>query len=296
MASVDVNTNHKFLRQRDLPLWLLVATIVVASIAASATAVYFWQFGGSLSSKQEVWGQFGEYVGGLLSPLFALAALLGLLYTIILQNKDIRESSQQVHASQEVLERQVVVLARQNFESTFFQMLKLYNQLVQQLRLEKISPTEYAASGTNREYLGRECFKRLQEVLCRDYIEKVNRGDYVEPKLDALDLEYEKFYKVYGGFVGHYFRTIYNIVKFVDRDAGVVGDPKLYTNLLRAQLSKYELGLLFYNCLSKYGRIKLLPLVKKYDLLKHLENEVLHDPSDRDLYQKPVNEISESAK
>jgi len=270
-------------RQRDLPLWLLATTAFVALIAVGVTAAYFLQFWGSLSTKQEVWGWFGEYVGGLLSPLFALAALLALLYTIILQNREIKESSRQVRASQLVLEKQVTVLARQNFESTFFQMLRLYNELVQQLRIKKIDADEYAASGTNREYLGRECFKRLEEVLCRDYIERVNRGDYIEPKLEAIDIEYQRFYQAYGGFVGHYFRTIYNIIKFVDRDAAVVGDPKFYANLLRAQLSKYELGLLFYNCLSKYGRMKLQPLVKKFDLLKHLEDEVLHDPSDREL-------------
>ena len=290
MQSADELAIVKPARQRDLPLWLQTATVLVALIAVGLTAIYFWQFWGSLSSKQEVWGQFGEYVGGLLSPLFASAALLALLYTIIVQNKDIRESSQQVYASQLVLEKQVAVLARQNFESTFFQMLRLYNELVEQFRIEKFNPSEYAASGTNREYVGRESFRRLQELLCRDYVERVNRGDYVEAKLNAIDIEYQKFYKMYGGFVGHYFRTIYNIIKFVDRDANVVGDPKVYTNLLRAQLSKYELGLLFYNCVSKYGRVKLLPLIKKYDLLKHLEDEVLHDPSDRELFALAITE------
>jgi len=45
--------------------------------------------------------------------------------------------------------------------------------------------------------------------------------------------------------------------------------------LVRAQLSRCELSLLFYNCLSAYAEEKMTPLVKKYQLLKHLEKETI---------------------
>lgn len=268
---------------RDLPRWLLNATLVVIVVAAIAVTLYFCNFGGTLSSRHHIWAEFGEYVGGVLSPLFALAALFAVLYTIIIQSRELRESSEQIHKSQAVLERQVAVLARQNFESTFFHMLSLYNELAQHFRIERIGPTEYVADGTSRYCEGRESFQRLQELLCEGYIEKVNRGDFLvsKSKSEAIDIEYRKFYAVYGSLVGHYFRTIYNIIKFVDR--ADIDDKKFYTNLLRSQLSKYELALLFYNSLSAYGRQKLLPLIIKYDLLKHLEVSALHDPSDVDL-------------
>src|SRR5215213_5051365 len=50
--------------------------------------------------------------------------------------------------------------------------------------------------------------------------------------------------------------------------ASPVKDKHLYTNLVRAQLSSYEIALTFYNCLSEMGREKFKPLVERYALLK----------------------------
>lgn len=70
----------------------------------------------------------------------------------------------------------------------------------------------------------------------------------------------------------------YNTIKLVDR-ADFLEDKTVYTNLVRAQLSRYELLLLFYNCLSVYGQEKMAPLIKKYNILKHLEYSLLPEES-----------------
>ncbi|WP_411824639.1 hypothetical protein [Leptospira sp. 'Mane'] len=46
----------------------------------------FKQFG--LSPEQEVWGQFGDYIGGLLNPIFAFLSFILVNYTIYLQIKN----------------------------------------------------------------------------------------------------------------------------------------------------------------------------------------------------------------
>ena len=56
---------------------------VVTGLALLAVASYiawFWHARGQiLSEKPEAWGQFGDYVGGLLNPLVAYAAFYWLL-------------------------------------------------------------------------------------------------------------------------------------------------------------------------------------------------------------------------
>ena len=44
----------------------------------------------------------------------------------------------------------------------------------------------------------------------------------------------------------------YNIIKFIDNNAPKK-EAKMYSNLVRAQLSTNELSLIFYNCLSEEG-------------------------------------------
>jgi hypothetical protein len=67
-------------------------------------------------------------------------------------------------------------------------------------------------------------------------------------------------------------------VKFVHQSD--IDDKRLYTNLIRAQLSSYELVLLFYNCLSELGREKFKPLVEVYALLKTLPRDLLANAPD----------------
>lgn len=72
-------------------IWIILSISVCLLIAA--LAVYWYWFyikqGRGISIQPEQWGQFGDYLGGVLNPIFALAAFLGLLVTIHLSNKEI---------------------------------------------------------------------------------------------------------------------------------------------------------------------------------------------------------------
>ena len=82
---------------------------------------------------------------------------------------------------------------------------------------------------------------------------------------------------------GHYFRNLYNIMKFIKNST--ITNKKLYTNIIRAQLSSYELVLLFYNCLSEVGNQKFKPLVEEFALLKNMDFKDLIDPEHEHLYE-----------
>lgn len=65
--------------------------------------------------------------------------------------------------------------------------------------------------------------------------------------------------------------ALLHIVKFIDRDKQLsMEDKKHYASLLRAQLSTFELLLIFYNAMSTYGIKKFKPLIDKYDLLQNM--------------------------
>lgn len=239
---------------------LATLAYVGIAIAVAVVSAYFWKFSGPPSDDHANWGQFGDYVGGLLNPTFSLLALLALLGTLGLQIRELRISAKELRNSAEALRKQNETLRQQTFEGTFFQSLRMHNDIV-------------ASMGVlGNSHKGRVCFEY--------YLEELEGRLINESALDRYDkflLQYDYFFRDHQATLGHYFRLLYNIVKLVKRTDGI--DKRFYTNLLRAQLSSAELKLIFYNCLSEWGSEKFKPLVEEFALLKTMPNDVVLEAS-----------------
>lgn len=243
----------------SIPLWLSIMVGIVIYTAVILIGLYFWHFPNFFSEKQDVWGQFGDFVGGILNPLFSLTALFALLHTIKLQSKELHESTEQLKASAKAFKLQNDVMRRQQFETSFFQMLGLFNQMVNEV------------STSNHSVKGRLCLISLAGSAKRLDVSLENRN---------LEQQYHnEIHDKYRYVLAPYFRTIYNIVNLIDISYLENNDKIFYINIVRSQLSEHELVLLFYNCLSlPNARHKFLPLVKKYRLLKNLDKKLLANP------------------
>ncbi|EAQ67567.1 hypothetical protein MED121_16609 [Marinomonas sp. MED121] len=68
-------------------LGVIVAICVIAYFVVITS--YLINFGSAWSSEQGDWGTFGDFVGGTLNPLMSFMALIALLYTIVLQSKEL---------------------------------------------------------------------------------------------------------------------------------------------------------------------------------------------------------------
>lgn len=228
-------------------------------------------------------GEFGDFFGGVLNPILTFLMLIGLIITIVIQRVELRLSRNEFRRTADALQEQTQTSKKQNFENTFFQMMRLYNEIMDSLSVKSEFVLDVIQGKGGKTFKGRDCIEQLYEYWKKNHVENILRGDHNCPPLEAIDIEYTEFYNEYGNLVGHYFRTIYNIVKLVDNSEIPSSDKKNYTNILRSQLSKYELGLLLYNSLSHYRNEKFLPLVKKYDLLKHVETGIFENPKHLDL-------------
>ncbi len=71
---------------------VLAAAITALLLVAATSASYVLVFGITLSRSREAWGQFGDYFGGVLNPLFALLAFLAVLWSIALQERELKET------------------------------------------------------------------------------------------------------------------------------------------------------------------------------------------------------------
>jgi hypothetical protein len=85
------------------------------------------------------------------------------------------------------------------------------------------------------------------------------------------------YYKPYCGhseWLGHYFRHLYQTVKFIDKACLCKKSKREYIKTLKAQLSEYEQALLFYHACSDLGKDWFKEdknsFIIKYRLIQHL--------------------------
>lgn len=134
---------------------------------------------------------------------------------------------------------------------------------------------------------GRDCFdifhKRLEAFI---QTQEGNKA-LINPKTATLNETfkgYNLFFEKNQNNLGHYFRNLYHIIKYIDKSE--VLNKKTYTNFVRAQLSSHELALIFYNCLTENGSDKFKPLVEEYSLLKNMNTGLVFNSAHLEEYDK----------
>ena len=193
-------------------------------------------------------GQFGDSFG-LLTSLFSGLAFAGVIWTVWSQREELRITRRELRI--------------QGFENAFFQMLRLHNEILNEINL---------ASAGHQES-GRSCFLLFKNRLIGWYEKLKLTGDVQE--LEKVNLAYEKFWKSSYPALAHYFRFLFNIYEFIDKTESIdKSDKKFYSDLVRAQLSNQELFILFYNCLTPQGN-KFVKYAKEYELFDNLKKEEL---------------------
>lgn len=223
----------------SIAIILAVSPVIVYCITLSAS---------SFAESSGDFGIFGDYIGGTVGTIVGIISIY-LLY--------------KTYTSQVLFARnQAVVERRQQFESTFFNLLEQQQRLREQLEC-KIG---------EEHFQGFSYLKRMREELsdalsCLNYrMEEVNVENKILLK-NIVNQLYLDFFIPNVSHIGHYFRHLYHIIKYVDESN--VQDAKKYVDILQAQLSNDELYLLAINGISNYGRRRMLPLMDKYSLLEN---------------------------
>jgi len=239
-------------------LWLAVAGVFVA-----------WGLVWIVLYPLEDRGTIGDMFG-VVNALFSGLAFIGIIYTILLQSRELQLQRRELSLTRAEIEGQKLQLMAQNetlrresFEHTFFALLRLQNDILGSMDLR-------GADG--QPVRGRDCFR----VFCKRF--RMCYSEYVDRHPDAGEAErinaaYMRFFDESQAELEHYFRSLYNTVKFVK--ISDVRERRFYTNLIRSQLSSYELVLLFYSCLSDFGRPKFKPLLEEFSLLEALPRALL---------------------
>jgi hypothetical protein len=254
-----------------------ITTISLSVAVIWAYMSFDFMLKGMNGSDLDLYVKYGT-ANGSLATVFTGLALILLFYTIVVQRQEMKATRD--------------VMYFQQVQDSLFQMLGVLNNIIEGISLSKTDEHDIVVA----EYKGRRAFKTLRKnfetVLAQRYFiegryeggaRKIKDSQYVAIKPtvgdDALIQAWEIFWKNHRIWLAHYFRYLYQIMKFVD-SSKISKEKKLeLASAVRAQISDYELVMLFYNLKSPRGK-GFESLCYKYKLLKHLPEDLLFSIGD----------------
>lgn len=273
----------------------LVTTVIAIVVLIVALTVFLifrsWSFSNVLDDK--IIAHFGDFVGGVVGTLLAFAAAI--LYYVALkeQRKDVENSQKSLFLQNEALKQQIEefkqqkaelektrevyerqtelmseqsnIMKRQQFESSFYALLRVYTDCKIQLNARE-----------------NNCFKTWVERISEKLSGGFKNNDIIG-RHNMILSSYEDLYVEERDVLSPYFKTVYRILCLIDNTSFLEDSEKVqYVKIFRTQLSDYETLLLYYDMHSDFsGNTRNISyrwnFLKHYDYLLSLDAKNVYD-------------------
>lgn len=219
----------------------------------------------SSTDPQEL-GARGDFFGGVVNPFVAAASFLALLYTINVQLRQLEATRDDLKLTRDELEltreatqksaialdKQSATLEKQNISRAFFDLFEIYKSSVSYIESYR-EESKFSGKAS------------LATFSAKFY--KFSSYTYKREKRSENDIK--KIAEELSNSLGQYFRVIYRIIDFLSEKGD---DGKFYIDIFRAQLTKEELYLIYFNCITDVGK-KMIDKVSYSELFDNLPIE-----------------------
>lgn len=244
---------------------LYVIAVIAVALAVIPPVMYASHVGWAIVADPAAWNNFGTFVGGVLGPYLSTLAFFGLLYTVYLTQKQVGMAREALAGTRD-----------QTVNAAFFEMVTLHNQIVAGITFKQ--QTGGGMAGIEPSYTTYEGRKALQFLYKVVFLPKYNDETKINdqrgpnkmglPQFDRWI--FDNINEDFADDLGHYFRNLYRILKFVNESGLDEKGKRTLSGILRAQLSNSELGLIFYNGKSRLGEERLKPLIEEFSMLQNM--------------------------
>jgi hypothetical protein len=260
--------------------WIFWVIGLGSLVLMGATLFYNYYYATSLACDQQ--GIFGDMFGAS-NAFFTGLSFTGVIIAILLQRQELRFQREELELTRNEMERtrkefelQNSTLLKQQFENTFFQMLRLFHE-----NTEKINSIENRFKGksifsqvlNNLDVNINTAFKKRfnscpNKAIFEDYsefydeeVEKTSVKDFTD-LFNVIIARFEDDLSVY-------FTNLQNILKLIDKSD--IDDKPYYISVIVSQFIKSEIKTIFYYTISNTKESGFRILVEKYGLLESVK-------------------------
>lgn len=259
--------------------------------------------------SEEKIGQFGDFIGGVIGTLFSLVGVILFYIALKEQRKDFKINQDALKMQLDAFEQQIKEFELQREELT--ETRKIFEQQTKTMKSQQFESNFYSLLNVfiaiQKNFLDKDLFTKI----IREIKEKIPQTDYCSC-CNLIYSEYQNSYLANRADLAKYFMTLYRLFKIIEESHNLTESEKFYYHkILRSQINKDELLVLYYNYHSEFGK-KPVPIALKYEYFKHLElfskfefeatfnlntNEVIHFnkilPSIRELILKNIEKAKQ---
>lgn len=308
----ESNKKSKF---ESFAIWLIIAGVGVLFVGMDL-------FFNEPQINKEIISLYGQFIGGIAGSIWTLAGV-ALFYAalrrqttefevqrnqlemqreeLILQRDELKLQRYETELQRKEFERQTeqlklqnATLAIQKFESTFFQLLAIHNDIVQANESRDLgkqwAKTLYVRfMGKYQRSIGRNSDRTNIESEDDDINSKIQNevSLSLKDKTELINDSYYHFVKR-PEYLDRYFNNLYFLLSFVHKST--IDEKSFYMNIIRSQLTVFERLFLFYFSLTNLSEKELKFIIEKYALLTGLPMHELIDNDHKNLYQSSAFE------
>lgn len=203
-------------------------------------------------------GPFGDSFGALTS-IFSGLTLAGLITTIFLQSSELHQMQRDRKEQERAIENQAAAIKIERFENTFFQLLRMHNDIINNIEYH----TGSAIHGNRTTHTGRAAFSKIiaqaaapssRELLSTQYetiLTKVSPSEDIQAIIKSLN----------------------TLLRFVHENQS--DNTTLYIEIIRSQLTK-SYSFIVFLCAAFDDELKSLKsAIEQYALLENQPKELI---------------------
>lgn len=258
--------------------FILIVSGFIIIIGAVITFVFFSRWSFSCILDEEVVGQFGDFVGGAVGTLFALAGVVLYYVALTEQRKDLKINHNNLRIQTDALTQQIEEFKAQKKEmaetrKVYEQQTALFQEQTNLYREQSDAMKKQADEAKKQTaiYLVEQfnaSFYPILKLICdaqhknAQIIEGINsriqsmidKHDDINKTYDKILGEYKSQYQVEGEPIGRMFDMITQLVRLIHKAPMLDEDKKKhYIDILHTQLSECTNVILFYHLFSEAG-------------------------------------------
>jgi hypothetical protein len=194
--------------------YIWVAGFFLLIVFSSYIIKFYWILDLPFSNDQAVWGQLGDFIGGLLNPIFGFISIILLIQSLKLQNESNRKLIEQINDSKKSEKLK-------SFENLFFNLIEIKRGYFSQFEIEFDTPQGI------KKFSGNIAVDKLEVV-----IQHLKKSGKTEDEIRELLMDFNDKHNIFSQV-----RCFYVIVKLIDDQLVVMNgfngeDRKSYYKLL----------------------------------------------------------------